>query len=103
MRRVGILAMPAVLLLAADLLLATAFFLLATSLLPAAAHGIDLATIERKIDKLPQLTSAQPIYCLLVFGPEAMTRVWLVRDGDVLYVDRNGKRRFDGIKRAHCR
>jgi hypothetical protein len=25
-----------------------------------------------------------------VFGPEAKTRVWLVLDGDVLYVDRNG-------------
>jgi hypothetical protein len=27
---------------------------------------------------------------LLVFGPQAKTRVWLVRDGDTLYVDRNG-------------
>jgi hypothetical protein len=26
----------------------------------------------------------------LVFGPEARTRVWLVQDGDTLYVDRNG-------------
>jgi hypothetical protein len=26
----------------------------------------------------------------LVFGPEAKTRIWLVRDNDVLYVDRNG-------------
>src|SRR5262249_4307689 len=32
----------------------------------------------------------KPRYCLLVFGPEAKTRVWLVLDGDVLYVDRNG-------------
>src|SRR5262249_36563246 len=31
-----------------------------------------------------------PRYCMLVFGPEARTRVWLVVDGDVLYVDRNG-------------
>jgi hypothetical protein len=30
------------------------------------------------------------LYCLLVFGPEAKTRVWLVVDGDTLYVDRNG-------------
>src|SRR5262249_20959902 len=29
-------------------------------------------------------------YCLLVFGPEAKTRVWLVQDDDTLYVDRNG-------------
>src|SRR5262249_19368038 len=32
----------------------------------------------------------KPKYCLLVFGPEAKTRIWLVLDGDVLYVDRNG-------------
>src|SRR5262249_31115113 len=31
-----------------------------------------------------------PKYALLVFGPEAKTRVWLVQDGDALYVDRNG-------------
>jgi hypothetical protein len=31
-----------------------------------------------------------PRYCLLVFGPGAKTRVWLVLDGDVLYADRNG-------------
>ena len=30
-----------------------------------------------------------PKYCLLVFGPQADTRVWLVEDGDTLYVDRN--------------
>jgi hypothetical protein len=27
---------------------------------------------------------------LLVFGPEAKVRIWLVLDGDALYVDRNG-------------
>src|SRR5262249_17986366 len=32
----------------------------------------------------------KPAYCLLVFGLEAKTRVWLVLDGDTLYVDRNG-------------
>src|SRR5262249_43349798 len=34
---------------------------------------------------------SKPKYCLLVFGPEADTRVWLVQDGDTLYVDRDGK------------
>src|SRR5262249_38818786 len=33
---------------------------------------------------------SQPRYCLLVFGPKAEHRVWLVLDGDSLYVDRNG-------------
>ena len=53
--------------------------------LPAA----DLTQIERKISKEPAYQS-KPKYCLLVFGPEAKTRVWLVIDGDTLYVDRNG-------------
>lgn len=45
--------------------------------------------IERKITKEPAYKS-KPKYCLLLFGPEAKTRVWLVEDGDALYVDRNG-------------
>src|SRR5215471_7460239 len=61
--------------------------LLAISSAPAAA--IDLNKIDRTIGKEPAYKSA-PKYCLLVFGPEAKTRVWLVRDGNVLYVDRNG-------------
>src|SRR5262249_38019827 len=32
----------------------------------------------------------KPKYGLLVFGPEAKSRVWLVLDGDVLYADKNG-------------
>jgi hypothetical protein len=53
------------------------------------AGGADLATIDRTIVKEPAYKS-KPAYCLLFFGPEARTRVWLVLDGDVLYVDRNG-------------
>lgn len=50
----------------------------------------DLSRIERKIAKEPAYQSQQPGYCLFVFGLEAKTRVWVVRDGDALYVDRNG-------------
>jgi hypothetical protein len=50
----------------------------------------DLAKIDRKIAKEPTYQTKSPRYCLLVFGPEAKTRIWLVQDGDVLYVDRNG-------------
>src|SRR5947209_5473415 len=57
------------------------------SLAPAVAA--DLAQIERRIIREPAYRS-RPKYCLLVFGPEAKTRVWLVLDGDTLYVDRNG-------------
>ena len=52
--------------------------------------GADLGRIDRAIAKLPAFTSETQAYCLLVFGPDARTHVWLVRDGDVLYVDRNG-------------
>jgi hypothetical protein len=49
----------------------------------------DLTRIDRTIRKEPVYQS-KPEYCLLVFGPEARDRAWLVIDGDVLYVDRNG-------------
>ena len=48
--------------------------------------GGDLAKIERSIKKEPAYKST-PRYCLLVFGPEADKRVWLVLDGDVLGLD----------------
>jgi hypothetical protein len=54
------------------------------------AGAADLTKIARKIAKEPTYQTKSPRYCLLVFGPEANTRIWLVQDGDVLYVDRNG-------------
>src|SRR5215470_8211301 len=56
----------------------------------APASAADLTKIDRTIAKEPAYQSTSPKYCLLVFGPEAKTRVWLVLDGGVLYVDRNG-------------
>jgi hypothetical protein len=53
------------------------------------AWGAELVKIDRTIAREP-VYQKQPKYCLLVFGPQAKTRVWLVVDGDVLYVDRNG-------------
>jgi hypothetical protein len=50
----------------------------------------DLTKIDRRIAREPAYRSRAPKYCLLVFGPETKTRVWLVVDGDRLYVDRNG-------------
>ena len=49
----------------------------------------DLTSLDRAIKKEPAYKH-EPKYCLLVFGPEAKTKVWLVHDGDILYVDRNG-------------
>jgi mannose-6-phosphate isomerase-like protein (cupin superfamily) len=51
---------------------------------------VDLTKIGRRIAKEPAYQS-KPKYCLLVFGPKAETRVWLVLDGKTLYVDRSGK------------
>jgi hypothetical protein len=53
------------------------------------AMSADLTKIDRTIFKEPKYTS-QPHYALLVYGPEAKTRIWLVLDGQVLYLDRNG-------------
>ena len=55
----------------------------------AASAAVDLTTIPRRIVKEPAYRS-RPKYCLLVFGREAKTRIWLVQDGPTLYVDRNG-------------
>jgi hypothetical protein len=57
----------------------------------ASASAFDLTKIERSLAKEPAYQSKQPQYCLLVFGPAAKSRVWLVRDGNVLYVDRSGR------------
>src|SRR5262249_47613321 len=53
-------------------------------------QAVDLAKIDRSLRKEPTYESKEPQYCLLVFGPEAAVRVWVVLDGDVLYLDRNG-------------
>lgn len=66
-------------------------FALALSVLATApAVAADLSKIDRTIAKEPSYQTKQMAYCLLVFGPEAKARVWLVQDGETLYVDRNG-------------
>jgi hypothetical protein len=57
---------------------------------PVKAPPIDLTKVERAIRKEPPYKTKSPRYCLLVFGPKADYRVWLVLDGDTLFVDRNG-------------
>jgi hypothetical protein len=59
-------------------------------LLTSAAGAADWTKLDRTIVREPTYISKNPRYCLLVFGREAGTRVWLVADGDFLYVDRNG-------------
>jgi hypothetical protein len=65
------------------------FALLLANIAAVTATAADLTKIDRTIAKEPVYQN-KPNYCLLVFGPEAKTRVWLVVDGNVLYVDRNG-------------
>lgn len=65
------------------------FLLFTIATLAAPVQASDLRGIDRTIAKEPAYPSKSPRYCLLVFGLEAKTRVWLVEDGDTLYVDRN--------------
>src|SRR5262249_42695160 len=56
---------------------------------PPKAGFPDLTKIDRTLVKEPKYTT-EPYYALLAIGPEAKPRVWLVVDGETLYVDRNG-------------
>ena len=71
------------------------------------AAGVDLSKIERRIVREPVYETGKPKYCLLVFGPQAKTRVWLVFDGKTLYADRTGKGDLTGsakrVKNANPR
>jgi hypothetical protein len=66
-----------------------ALLLLVPAPLPGAAPPGGPPRIDRTIAKEPAYKS-KPSYCLLLLGNEAKTRVWLVLDGNTLYVDRNG-------------
>lgn len=61
-----------------------ATLLVVAGLTPASAA--DLSRIERTLKDEPKYNTRAPKYCLLVFGPEAKTLVWLVHDGDVVHV-----------------
>src|SRR5215831_4657590 len=68
---------------------------LLTAVLARAADSPDLKQVDRRAPKEPSYTSTRPLYGLLVFGPKAQARVWMVLDRskpdagsyDVLYVD----------------
>jgi hypothetical protein len=63
---------------------------LAVGCLTAAPAFADGPKLDRSLGKQPAYQTKSPRYGLLVFGPQAQGRVWLVLDGDTLYVDRNG-------------
>jgi hypothetical protein len=56
----------------------------------APALGVDYTKIDRRLAKEPAYASKSPQYALLLFGREAKLRIWIVLDGDVVYLDRNG-------------
>jgi hypothetical protein len=64
--------------------------ILAAGWLSAGPAFADPPSVNRTIGKEPAYQTKAPRYGLLVFGPEGKDRVWLVHDGDCLYVDRNG-------------
>jgi len=68
---------------------------------PLIADAADLTKLDRTIKKEPVYQSKSPRYALLVFGPKAETRVWVVLDlvaepwendgsKNALYIDHNG-------------
>lgn len=65
-------------------------FAAVSALTLATAFAGDLPSVDRTILKEPAYRTAQPKYCLAVFGTNAQTRVWLILDGDTLFIDRNG-------------
>jgi hypothetical protein len=67
--------------------LAALFVLLVAA---APALGVDYTKTDRRLAKEPAYASKSPKYALLLFGREAKLRVWIVLDGDVVYLDRNG-------------
>ncbi len=54
------------------------------------AQEIDTTKLDHRITKEPRYESKSRFYCLLLFGPEGKSKVWMVLNGDKLYVDRNG-------------
>lgn len=55
----------------------------------APAAAVDYDKIDRSIGKEPAY-AGQPEYALLLLGAEARRRVWVVVDGETIYIDRNG-------------
>ena len=55
-----------------------------------AAAAVDYDKVERRLVKEPAYQSKKPGYALVLFGPDARLAVWVVLDGEAVYVDRNG-------------
>ena len=51
---------------------------------------VDYQKVDRSIAQEPDYESDEPLYGLMLFGREGRVRVWIVLDGETLYLDRNG-------------
>jgi hypothetical protein len=58
---------------------------------PSAFFAADLESARQPPPKVPASLARSWKYCLLVFGPEAKTRVWLAWDGTSIFADCTGK------------
>jgi hypothetical protein len=67
-----------------------------------AGSAVEPNKIDRAILKEPVYHSQMTKYCLLVFGRAIKTRVWVVRDGDDLYVDTNGNGNLTEPAKKYC-
>jgi hypothetical protein len=69
----------------------TAVFLsaLSWSVACAPAWAADYSKVDRTIRKEPVYDGLSQKYALLLFGAEAKLRVWVVLDGETVYIDRN--------------
>lgn len=53
-------------------------------------HQVDYRKVDRSIAQEPEYESDEPLYGLMLFGREGKFRVWIVLDGETVYLDRNG-------------
>jgi hypothetical protein len=70
---------------------------------PLPPPAVDYSRIDRKLTKEPVYRSNSPQYALLLFGPRAALRVWVVLDGEVVYLDRNGDGDLTGPNKRFSR
>lgn len=66
--------------------------MLALLMVAVPTRAADWSKIDRTLQHPPACKSATPQYCLLVFGPEARTQVWVVLDDRIahIYASPNG-------------
>jgi hypothetical protein len=68
-------------------------FLLSLGCVVSAADSVvavDYGEVPRPLLQEPDYRADSPEYALLLFGPRADLRVWMVLDRDAVYLDRNG-------------